>query len=348
MVKNIQERKKKGKIILFVGAVLLTTILLFEGFYNYSLGTRPSIDETVFSFVINNGESLEDAAKRLKNEGFIRSKYFFLTYLSRENLDSKVQAGKHSLSKNMTIREISDALMKSEDDYVDLTILEGWNNKEIISYLGKKGVDTDQLVECLKECEFAYGFIDEKVKNSIYEGFLFPDTYRVTPDLDPEKILNKMLKNFDDKLKNVLSELPEENDVYDFAKKKSLYEHVIVASMIEREVRGIEDMKIVSGIIWKRLKQNMGLGIDATLLYALGDWKAEITIEDLSLDSPYNTRKKLGLPPTPISSPSYSALLAAFYPSDSEYLYYLTSKTGEVIYGKTLEEHNRNKREYLN
>jgi len=120
-----------------------------------------------------------------------------------------------------------------------------------------------------------------------------------------------------------------------------------MASMIEKEVKTIEDKKIVSGILWKRLNSGMGLQVDATVLYALKKENSKVYIKDTQFDSPYNTYKYQGLPLGPISNPGADSIIAAIYPTKTNYLYYLSAPDGKTIFSKTLEEHNYNKAKYL-
>ena len=121
-----------------------------------------------------------------------------------------------------------------------------------------------------------------------------------------------------------------------------------MASLIEREVRTYEDMRIVSGLLWKRMEIGMPLQVDATLVYLTGRKTGQITNDDKLIDSAYNTYKYRGLPPTPIANPGLNAINAAIDPIESEYLYYLSTPiTGETIFSKTLDEHNENRIKYL-
>jgi UPF0755 protein len=150
----------------------------------------------------------------------------------------------------------------------------------------------------------------------------------------------RMLDNFDTKLD---SELRSE-----IAKRGySIHQIVTMASLIEKESRKDEEKPIIAGILWKRLEEGMILGVDATVRFALNKWTAPLTVADLNTDSPYNTRKKGGLPPGPISNFSLSSLRAAIMPEASEYYYYLHGNDGQIRYGRTNEEHNENKRNYL-
>jgi UPF0755 protein len=346
IIKKQEKKSKKGLTIFLIGFAVLFAIAIFEGYYSYMLKVTPSDSSTSIPFEIQKGESLSKIASNLKDNDLIKSDFIFLTYLKRENLDTKIQAGEHLLSPNMTVPEIAKIIQKAIDKQKTMTILEGWSVKNISDYIGTQGISSTLFEDCLENCVFDNDFITEEIRSNKYEGFLFPDTYNISLNATPEQIIGKMLDNFSNKTKNITTE--SNNELNDFVKNKSLFEIITVASMIEREVRTEKDRSLVSGIIWNRLKIGMGLGIDATLLYELGDWEAIITADVLSEDSDYNTRRKLGLPPSPICQPSLKSIIAAFNPEDSEYLYYLTPDTGEVIYGRTLEEHNINKQKHLN
>jgi UPF0755 protein len=130
--------------------------------------------------------------------------------------------------------------------------------------------------------------------------------------------------------------------------KRSLYEVLTIASMLEEEARTYEDRRMIAGIIQNRIKANIPLQIDATLMYVTGRGTHLLTEEDLNLDSPYNTYEYKGLPLGPISSPGIEAIRAALDPAKSNYLYYLSDKNGKIYYSKTFEEHKAKKLKYLN
>jgi len=218
-----------------------------------------------------------------------------------------------------------------------VTFLEGWRTNEIIGKLISLGYDANELEHCLASCEFDYPFITDEIKNNRYEGYLYPDTYHIADGEIAFSIFNKMLSNFNKKIINT-----------GFFERENSEELLIIASLIEREVQTPEDKKIVSGIIQNRLDAGMTLGIDASILYALGDWNAELNYDTLAIDSLYNTRKYAGLPPGPICNPSVDSINAALNPTGTDYYYYLTATdTGRTYFAKTLEEHNANRAKYI-
>jgi len=147
-----------------------------------------------------------------------------------------------------------------------------------------------------------------------------------------------MLSNFEKKLTQELKDEIQKQ-------KKSVFDIITMAAMLEKEVRTLSDKKIVSGILWKRLEAGMPLQIDATINYITGKSDPGATIKDTKIDSPYNTYKYKGLPKGPISNPGMSSITAAIEPTDSPYWFYLSD--GATYFSKTLEEHNVNKAKYL-
>lgn len=213
----------------------------------------------------------------------------------------------------------------AESREVTVTIPEGFNADQIGEALEKAGL--------FSKDDFAAGA-------KKHEGYLFPDTYRFYKTSKPEQVISRMRENFNEKMTpEILAEMKKAG--------RALEEIIIVASMLEEEVRGTADRRLVAGILWKRLRLGMGLNVDATLTYVLGKPSRELTEEDLKYDSPYNTYRYRGLPPGPISNPGMDAILAALLPTASEYLYYLTDKNGVARYARTLEEHRLNKFKYL-
>ncbi len=175
---------------------------------------------------------------------------------------------------------------------------------------------------------------------SKYEGYLFPDTYRFYKNATPQGVIDKMRSNFDKKVNSqILNEIEQS--------QKTLNEIVIMASLLEEEAHDNEDRKIIAGILWKRINLGMLLQVDAALNYVIGKTSAELTANDLAIDSLFNTYKYRGLPPAPISNPGIDTIIAALRPKKTDYLYYLSDKGGKIHYARTFEEHKNNKFKYL-
>ena len=149
-----------------------------------------------------------------------------------------------------------------------------------------------------------------------------------------------MLENFDLKL---TLELRQEIA----SQEKTIFEIVTMASLLEKEVRTLDDRKLVAGILWKRLENKVPLQVDATVAYITGKKTTKVSKEDTEIDSAYNTYKYLGLPLGPICNPGIESIVASLYPQDSNYWYYLSTPEGETIFSRTLQEHNIAKAKYL-
>lgn len=230
-----------------------------------------------------------------------------------------------------------------------LSLFSNWNQEEFESLAGRPKIDYRDYPELQKPKSLVENFEFLKDKPVYYglEGFLFPDTYRFFTDSTPDNLIIKMLENFDRKLtKEMREEIIRQN--------KTIYEIVTMASIIEKEApinyNDLEnrDARLVSGIFWNRLKIGQALQSDATLSYFFNDNKPTHSGDELKVDSPYNSYKYTGLPPTPICSPSLKAIEAAIYPIETDYFYFLTSLDGKnIYYAKTYQEHLQNKYKYL-
>lgn len=214
--------------------------------------------------------------------------------------------------------------LPKEDLEITITIPEGFTVEQMAGLFEEKGL--------FSKIEFIKIAQNE-------EGYLFPDTYRFFKSTTPEKVMEKMKKNFDEKISEFLPEIERQ--------KKTPRDIIIMASIIEKEVHKIEDRGLVSGILWKRIKEGIGLQVDATITYVLKKTSAELTLDDLKTDSVYNTYKYKGLPKGPISNPGKSAIFTAVFPVNSKFLFYLSDKDGKTHYAKNFEEHKKNKLLYL-
>jgi UPF0755 protein len=324
-------------IFLILGGILIWN--LWHPFWRLDLNesVNPSSEETII-FEINKGSSAKTIAKNLDKKDLIVNKNSFLRTVKTEELDQSLRYGRFLLSPNMSLRDVVTILTTEGTGEMAVTIVEGWTVDEIDTKLFDLGLIAEgELRLCTFNCEFDYEFLDG---NFGLEGYLFPDTYFIdSSTFNAEGFIDLMLSNFDKKFTQEMRDATKANG-------RTINDTIIVASMIEREVRTEKDIPIVGGIIWKRLDNDWALGIDATLLYVQDD--NELTAEDLAEDSPYNTRINTGLTPSAISNPGLASLEGAAYPEDSDYWFYLTTlDTGEVIYGVTNDDHNNNKAKYL-
>ncbi|MCH7623546.1 MAG: endolytic transglycosylase MltG [Nitrospinae bacterium] len=224
------------------------------------------------------------------------------------------------------------------DTGLDLGILE-----EIADYLYQLGIAQPKeffdVIQKKADWWDNYDFLISRPRSADLEGYLFPDTYRVFRDASIKEIVQKMLDNFDNKISDELMvEIKRQG--------KTVHDILTLAAIIEKEVVGDKDRKIVADIFYKRLDAGMALQADSTVNYDSGASNARSSAKDLEIDSPYNTYKYRGLPPGPIANPGLSSILAAIYPETNPYWYFLTTPDGEAVYNVTFEEHVEDKNKY--
>lgn len=284
-------------------------------------------------FVISKGDSSSKVARLLAEQDLVRSRFVFIFYTLATGQEKSFQAGRYQLSPSMSIAQIVNIFSAglAESDNVILIVPEGLNIFEIDQKLAVSGLT--KLGDLFVEAQA------QKI-----EGYLFPDTYRLDKEETVGEIIKKMRSNFEQKLKN-----------------KPDREQLIVASMLEKEVRESRDMALVAGIIYKRLELGMLLQIDASVTYGACLERAlsqsvyrfcdvsQIGVANfLDQDSPYNLYLRSGLPAGPISNPGEEAIKAALHPEKSDYLFYLSAKSdGRTIFSRTAVEHERNRVKYL-
>ncbi len=328
MEKNSNIKESKGKITIFLICSLLF-VLCFLLFWQaiYLPKDLSSFQEVLFK--ITQGQGAKEIAFNLEKQDLIKNDLLFRFYTFLKRGAGKLRAGTYLLSSSMSIPQICKKIISGDALKDKITIIEGWNLRDIAWYFENKGMfQAEELLE-----------LSESFKNNL-EGYLFPDTYLIDRDTTFEEIVRIMLDNFDKKLSPELREEIKRQD-------KSIFEVITMASLLEKEVKTFEDRQIVAGILWKRLRNNMPLQIDATITYITGKKTTKISRTETEIDSPYNTYKYLGLPLGPICNPGLDSIKAAVYSKESEFWYYLSSPDGETIFSKTLEQHNIAKAKYL-
>lgn len=274
------------------------------------------------NIAVEKSDSVHDVATKLKENKCLHSKGLFEKY--GVLFDVRVQEGFYSIP---TSKSFFQYLFLFEDntyrEVVRITIPEGSTNKEIASLCDAK------LPLCDKK-----RFLEKTKK---LEGYLFPNTYEFIGNESEDELIEVAQKEFTIQTEKIFAQLSE-------TEKEKI---VILASILEKEADTEKDMALVSGILYKRLKIDMALQVDATLFYERGKTSAQLSLDDLGKDSPYNTYTKRGLPSTPIANPGIVALEAARNPKSSPYLFYLTGDDGKMYYARTHDEHVKNKSLYL-
>jgi len=316
-----------------VATVVLAAIILFY----FILLAPVNSDREIKHFTVQSGQGISAIANNLEDEGFVKSSWGFKFWLK---ITGKVivQPGIYEISSSYSTPAIARIVASGDTANATVTIPEGYTLKQIANLLAEKDiVGKAEFIQRANDFPPDYEFSKYWVQGQSLEGFLFPDTYKLIKG-DATTAIRIMLDNFGVKFRASIKE-----DLGD----RDLYEILIMASMIEKEAKTQEDREQIAAVLYNRLNAGMRLDVDATVRYITNNWADTLTRAELSIDSPYNTRRYIGLPPGPICNPGLASIEAALNPPSSDYYYYLTDFEGITHYSKTLSEHNENKLKYL-
>jgi len=299
--------------------VLVSATYFGNDFYN----APPRNFPVATNIAIAEGMTVSEITEVLKEHAVVRSSTYLYGLLLKKYDGVYVQAGTYAFEKPMTAEEVATAI--TEGDYLapslSITLPEGFRARDIYSFLPN---NFEQM---------PIEFFEEN------EGYLFPETYFISPDMDTNELKELLLTTANERHSEIIG-----NEGVSVLTSDEI---IILASIIEREAKDYESKKMVSGILQNRLEANMPLQVDAVFDYLLDKESSELTLDDLATDSPFNTYTHTGLPPQPISNPGEESIRAVLEPTKSNYFYYLTSNDGEFHYAKSFEEHKRNKAKYL-
>jgi len=277
---------------------------------------------------IPEGASADDVGMLLEEQQVVQSGAMLRLAVTVLGADRGVRAG--------------DYLFKEPKDLISVarTVIAGAYGLEPIRFRVPEGATTKDMAKLFSSQLQRFNAEKFIANAQPLEGFLFPDTYFFLPNASEDVVLKAMRQNFDDQIAQLAGEIA--------AFGKPLEDVVIMASILEKEAHAFEDRRMIAGVLWRRIRINMALQVDAAFLYSLGRATFSLTTADLTnKDDPYNTYVHKGLPPTAIGSPSLSSLRAAVAPIDKGYLFYLADRNYVTYYSKTYEEHLRKKALYL-
>ncbi|WP_423407492.1 endolytic transglycosylase MltG [Heyndrickxia sp. MSNUG] len=362
IAEKLIEQQKEARVvrrIVFITAIVAILMIgaLGGGGYYYIKSALKPVDENSkknINVTIPIGSSTSGIGKILEDKGVIKDARIFKYYVKFKN-ESGFMAGDYKMNPSMTIPEIISSLKTGkvmQDVVMKITIPEGKQLSQIAGIIAEKTQqDQEQIFKQLNDKEFVKKMmgkypdvlteeiLNEKVKYPL-EGYLFPATYPFYSEKPTvEEIVTVMLS----KTKVVLGDFKGQME----EKEMSTHQVMTMASLIEEEATEKVDRDKIASVFYNRMEAGMMLQTDPTVLYSHGEHKDRVLYEDLEIDDPYNTYKYTGLPPGPIANPGVVSIEAALAPADTDDLYFLATSTGEVLFSKTLEEHNRKKNEHI-
>lgn len=314
------------KLIVVIGILLIAAAV--TGLWWRNGLSSVNTDKTPTIFIVKQGEGVREIANRLKSQGIIRDPIVFFLFTRMQGLDKQIQAGDFRINSSMTAQEVANSLTHGTLD-IWVTVTEGLRAEEIAGILKEKMPNYQD---------------SWRTELDANEGYLFPDTYLIPRDADINLVLSLFKDNFQKKYDSIKS-----------TKTTNLSDAqtIVIASIIEKEAMYAEDRPLVASVFMNRLNLGMALGSDPTVQYAVGYqadtkswWKKDLTADDLLINSPYNTRRNAGLPPTAISNPGLSAIEAALTPAKTDYLYFFSDKQGHLHFATTLAGHEANIKKY--
>jgi UPF0755 protein len=286
------------------------------------------------------GSSSASIARRLAEAGVVRRETLFRAAVWLRGAGRRLQAGEYRFDAPMTPAEVVDKIRRGDVYLQVVTFREGLTIRQMSEIFESKGFGpAADFVAAARDGEAIAG-LDPAAPD--LEGYLFPDTYALPRRTTAQQLVTRMVAAFEKALTPATREAAA-------ARGLSLRELVTLASLVEKETGKADERPIVAAVYWNRLKIRMGLQCDPTVIYALeraGRYTGNLTREDLSFDSPYNTYRYAGLPPGPIAAPGRASLEAAANPADVPYLYFVSRNDGSHVFASTLDEHNRNVQEY--
>ena len=309
-------------------AVGLGGALLFYNI-NYSI---PLIGPSPTEVRVEPGDSLASVTRKLREQKVITNGWFFSLWARLSGAEKRIHQGLYRFDSGVTPREVLERLITGKGVFHSVTIPEGLTVKEIAVLLDKMQITDEESF--LTEASNPSLLANFGLQNKGLEGYLFPSTYHFTPATAAKDIIIAMAEQFRKVSQPVLAQRP--NSI-----RLTSHQILTLASIIEKETGVQEERELVSAVFHNRLKQQMPLQSDPTVIYGIKDFNGNLTRKDLQDANPYNTYRIAGLPPGPICNPSVASIKAALQPANVRYLYFVSKNDGTHLFSETIEAHNR-------
>jgi len=331
------------KILLTIILTIILSVIILFGAYKYIIyiskqtGANYYKKFEIVKFEIKRGESFLEICEKLQQNKVIASKLFFFVYARYKGFSKKIKAGEYAIPNNWSNYRILMQLIKGGNVYYKITIPEGFTLNEIAELIEKQTIDTIKVSSADFKKIASELFVEFANKWNVpinnCEGFLLPETYSYTKDDNVNVLIKMIFERFDlktNRFRNMI--LPNNINFYDLIK---------LASIVQREAMVITEMPIIAGVYINRLRKNMLLQADPTIIYGLGYKKNRLLYKDLKIDTPYNTYLYPGLPPTPICNPGFDAIYHTVYFTEHNYLFFVADLNGTHLFSATNREHDR-------
>jgi len=320
-----------GMLCLFLAAGAVVLFL-------YQYAVRPVHTSQTSGVVwIKPGQSFPETVMQLQEAGFVQHPQLFRWIARYRGDDRHIRAGEYQLQASMAPREILDALVSGKTLLHKVVIPEGSTMRKIGEILENAGlVSQEDFVQTASEPGLAEAL---GLEGSTLEGYLFPETYHFPKGVTAEEVIRKMVSDFHTVFTPAWAERAQVMDL-------TVYEVVILASMVEKETGNPGERSLIAGVFLNRLKRGMRLESDPTVIYGMDDFDGNLTRKDLETPSLYNTYLIQGLPPGPIANPGRASMEAVLYPSEEPYLYFVSKNDGSHHFSRTFSEHNQMVRRY--
>ncbi|WP_053219081.1 endolytic transglycosylase MltG [Virgibacillus senegalensis] len=357
---RIEEASTVRKIVaLILSCLILILVVGVVAGYLYVKSAMEPVDpddDTITEVEIPLGSSTSQIADILEEKQIISNSLVFRFYIKFNNV-ADFQAGEYEFSRSMSFNQIVESLQTGtlvKDPLLTITIPEGKTIEEIASIFAEKaGVDAEAFIDKTEDVNYLENLIaqhptilteeilDPEIRYPL-EGYLFAATYDFyVENPKPENIIEKMLQKTENVLTPYLDSISEKDDI------ESVHDALTMASLVEKEAQTEEDRKLIAGVFYNRLAEEMMLQTDPTVLYALGEHKTRVLYEDLETESPYNTYQVTGLPVGPISNFGENSLQSILNPEETNYMYFVAAEDGTIYYSQTFEEHQQLTQKYL-
>ncbi len=331
----MQGDRQISKWVIIGGLSFLIAAIFTYGCLHRDSGSQQAVKQgknTVY-ISIHSGMNAEAIAELLKKQQVIDSTYSFRLMAKLNGADANFKTGDYAFYRHMDNRKVLEMLVAGKTSTLRITVPEGYSVEQIARSLDEKGIVSEKAFCSAAEKFRAYDYMAGNSRTKYQaEGFLFPDTYEVGGDFKAEDIMKMMAGQFDHELTPAMRERAA-------AMNLSIRELVILASLVEKEAQMEEDRPIIAQVFLNRLKAEMPLQSCATIQYILGNPKAELSIQDTKIESPYNTYLHQGLPPGPIGNPGLASIKAVLYSDPTDYMYFVADKDGRHHFSRTYEEH---------